>query len=97
MIVCHLAHQGSKATRTQHAPISPRSLPIETGLPVAKWITGRIYTPLLYQGTKDIKPMIKSRGRSRSHLPFIIPLHLPLLNILSYQDKVFNNSLYIIF
>ena len=57
MIVSHLAsprQQGNPAP--DHAPISPRSPLIETGLPVAKWITGRIYTPLLYQGDKDIKP-----------------------------------------
>ena len=45
MIVCHLAAQSDKAIRTQHAShytkVSP---PIETGLPVAKWITGPYMT-----------------------------------------------------
>ena len=64
MIVCHLAsprQQGNPAPNTP--PSHQGHPPIETGLPVAKWITGRIYTPymthiypLLYQGTKDIKP-----------------------------------------
>ena len=55
--MCHLALARQQGYTPPITPPSHQGLPlIETGLPVAKWITGRIYTPLLYQGDKDIKP-----------------------------------------
>ena len=51
MIVCHLAAQGDKAiSRTQHAPITPRSPPNRN------WITG---SKMDYRA--HIYPLIRAR------------------------------------
>ena len=100
MILFHLASNHA----AHHAPKTPkvprRAIYRKLDYRAQNGLPGAYISPLLHQGDKDsIKPRITRQITLPSTLYYILSstLYYILLNILSYRDKVFNNSLQIYF